>query len=307
MSDPTFTATELQRVQTITHRDQRRSEAFFEDRELEQRQTRDLSSSVWAPALQQHDPCPDTTKSTCSYPVSLKHDGNKCVDNVPAAARDRCQHSRTRASAIPANLLQKGKVGPSSGKGLRNKCWKTIWKLSIKNKVKHFLWKCWFKFLSTNDQLSRRKIAVDSTCAMCGEAEKDLDHLLFKCEKAVRVWKLSGVIWNMQQGQDSSFRTWWEDVSGAAQSPNIKDRITLSSYILWWLWITKYLWVFQQIKLSEVLTAKGSLAEWAEFEEIQTKKNEEKYPDRQGDKDNEEQFSLEVGQWALSVSASSPH
>ncbi|GER32678.1 RNA-directed DNA polymerase [Striga asiatica] len=176
-------------------------------------------------------------------------------------------------SAYNAILAEVGKnkseASSSGGLNIRKNWWKLTWTLPVKPKIKHFLWKCWYRFLSSNDQLLQRNIEVNSTCMLCGVGVEDLDHILFSCERAKMVWKLSGVTWNMLETPKPSFRCWWSEVCSAVQSISLKDRTSLSCYILWWLWKTRNLWVFEKKKLNEWQVAEGAKLEWMEFLNLQ--------------------------------------
>ncbi|CAA0839897.1 Unknown protein [Striga hermonthica] len=149
-----------------------------------------------------------------------------------------------------------------------SKTWKTTWALKIKNKIKVFLWRCWYKYLGTNDQLIKRGILVDPICSVCGSAEESLDHILFFCPCAVKVWKHAGLHWEGMHLSNFTFQTWWQDICSMKRIRSFHDRIHFSSYILWWLWKSRNIWIFNKIWKSEVDIARGAWAEWVEFEEV---------------------------------------
>ncbi|GER54641.1 ribonuclease H-like superfamily protein [Striga asiatica] len=48
-------------------------------------------------------------------------------------------------------------------------------------------------------------------------------------------------------------------------TPIMEDRIQLSSYLLWWMWKTRNLWIFQNTLRSEMDTIRLAVNEWMEF------------------------------------------
>ncbi|CAA0828925.1 Ribonuclease H-like superfamily protein [Striga hermonthica] len=83
------------------------------------------------------------------------------------------------------------------------------WNLKIMGKVKHFIWTCFSNILPVNVNLSSRGLDIDIICKVCGEAEETLDHVLFQCDRAVRVWQIAPVQWNRVSQEQLSFKHWW--------------------------------------------------------------------------------------------------
>ncbi|GER41427.1 prolinerich spliceosome-associated family protein / zinc knuckle family protein [Striga asiatica] len=47
------------------------------------------------------------------------------------------------------------------------------------------------------------------------------------------------------------------------------DRISLSSYLMWWLWKTKNNWIFKKVKVYKQRLVEEVKLEWIEFEVLQ--------------------------------------
>lgn len=71
--------------------------------------------------------------------------------------------------------------------------WKHVWGLKVKFKLKHFLWKCLHNCLPVNEMIHRRTGIGTQVCTICGEGVGTVEHVLFDCESAKRIWKLSPV------------------------------------------------------------------------------------------------------------------
>ncbi|GER30020.1 RNA-directed DNA polymerase (reversetranscriptase)-related family protein [Striga asiatica] len=151
---------------------------------------------------------------------------------------------------------------------IEKKIWKFTWSLKIKQKIKNFIWRSWFNFLSTQDQLRKKCIMVDPICCICGEAEESLEHIFFHCPRAIKVWKLARLDWSGIQSFTDQFKSWWSKICHIQRVQCIQDRVHFSTYILWWLWKTRNHWLFNKVWISEVEIAKRAWLEWREFEDV---------------------------------------
>ncbi|KAI8031311.1 putative ribonuclease H protein [Camellia lanceoleosa] len=82
---------------------------------------------------------------------------------------------------------------PSSSSSWSEKKWKFVWSLNLPSKLRHFLWKIYHNALATKQNLHHRYCANSDRCPMCLKKTESLDHLLFECEWAKRVWFGSGL------------------------------------------------------------------------------------------------------------------
>ncbi|GER34264.1 ribonuclease H-like superfamily protein [Striga asiatica] len=104
-----------------------------------------------------------------------------------------------------------------------------IWRLQVLNKVKHFIWRSINNILPVKGNMSSR-----------------------------------GLIWNiMHDGQLSVKELWW--ISSMPSDETSEDRIQLSTYILWWLWRARNLWVFEKKWQPKTWIIKAALRDWTEF------------------------------------------
>lgn len=90
-----------------------------------------------------------------------------------------------------ANMRQQ--VETSSDMAMKRSMWRRMWKMQVKEKLKHFVWRCYHNILPTNLQLDMKGIQIDTTCPMCVEGEENLEHLLFNCSRAQVIWKIAPV------------------------------------------------------------------------------------------------------------------
>lgn len=68
-----------------------------------------------------------------------------------------------------------------------------IWSLPTVPKIKLFLWRLSSDALPVTDLLARRGISLDTRCQICGNEGESINHVLFTCSVARRLWALSQV------------------------------------------------------------------------------------------------------------------
>ncbi|CAA0833862.1 Unknown protein [Striga hermonthica] len=161
-----------------------------------------------------------------------------------------------------------GKEECSSSSQSSQQMWKKTWKLPIKPKVKNFLWRCLQNCLGTLNNLEKRGMTVDGICGWCGECKEDLEHIMFTCTRARRAWKVAGLDWDRLKEEKVDFREWWKEICRIKGASNGRDRISLSSYIMWWLWKTRNGWLFEKERISEKQMVDKAIMEWQEYEDI---------------------------------------
>lgn len=84
--------------------------------------------------------------------------------------------------------------------------WRKVWKLPVKLKMKHFLWKCIHNWLATGTTVKPRGMGIDETCKRCGLATESREHLFFHCQESALIWKLAPVSWEGIQNLTESLR-----------------------------------------------------------------------------------------------------
>lgn len=159
------------------------------------------------------------------------------------------------------------KAETSEARELDRKMWCKVWKLPIKPKLKHFLWKCLHGWLATNDAVRKRGLHVDIICHRCGLETENLTHLFFLCPESRLVWKLSPVQWSNFGRLTDNFALWWKAVSTAATDRRVQQGIHFSVSLLWQIWKSRNSWQFQRSKIEAPEVVRLARHEWMEFEE----------------------------------------
>ena len=66
--------------------------------------------------------------------------------------------------------------------------WKSIWKIKVPGKIKHFIWKACSNSLPTEDNLLKRKLLQEAVCYLCPNDIEDVLHALWGCDRLKKVW-----------------------------------------------------------------------------------------------------------------------
>ena len=77
----------------------------------------------------------------------------------------------------------------STSDGPDTQYWSAIWSTSVQPKVRVFLWRACRGILPTQTNLFNKGISHTFSCLWCGEEAETVDHLLWGCDFAQKVWK----------------------------------------------------------------------------------------------------------------------
>lgn len=107
----------------------------------------------------------------------------------------------------------------------------------VLNKIKFFIWWCCNISLAVRANLIRRRMRVDSSCALCGGVRETEQHLFFKCEFSRVMWYCSSLQLNMKPSTGKDFGVTWHDLCNRFRDEDRKDLI-LQEYvfIMWRIW-----------------------------------------------------------------------
>ena len=89
-------------------------------------------------------------------------------------------------------MVHNGNSGEANNK-LNKLFWKTIWRLNITNKVKSFAWCASKNIIPTKANLYHQKVIDNPTYESCSSRAESSRHVLWDCEKAQEIWKLSSI------------------------------------------------------------------------------------------------------------------
>lgn len=111
------------------------------------------------------------------------------------------------------------KAESSRGKEEHRSMWKRVWRLPIKPKLKHFLWRCIPNWLSTCSVVKGNGMVVDDICRRCGAEQETREHLYFQCMESSVIWKLAPINWEGIHCLTCSFEEWSRTICFANKDP----------------------------------------------------------------------------------------
>mgnify|MGYP004714637143 CR=1 FL=1 len=92
------------------------------------------------------------------------------------------------------------------------KVWKSLWSLNMKQKLKHFLWKCLHRIILVNEVLKSRTGKGNDKCKYCREGKKTIEHMFFFCRHAKMIWKAAPIKWDEIHEFRNKFWLWWNSI-----------------------------------------------------------------------------------------------
>ncbi|KAK7290162.1 hypothetical protein RIF29_04389 [Crotalaria pallida] len=98
--------------------------------------------------------------------------------------------------------------------------------------MKIFFWRVIKNILPTKDNLLRKKVPLSPICSGCHEEFESVQHALFQCDFAKRVWELLDLKQIRDGGVRRNPKEWFEDM---IQSKS-KENVRFSVVVLWCLW-----------------------------------------------------------------------
>ncbi|KAL4272206.1 hypothetical protein GQ457_13G013010 [Hibiscus cannabinus] len=66
--------------------------------------------------------------------------------------------------------------------------WRRIWKLSVPQRIRVFVWLVFHDLLLTNVERHRRHMTNSNLCELCGDSPESVDHVLRSCAMVRNVW-----------------------------------------------------------------------------------------------------------------------
>lgn len=91
-------------------------------------------------------------------------------------------------SGYKFHMMLKGTASLSDSDRLR-KWWKKLWSLKIPIKVKHFVWRAFHACIPTQVNLIKHHVETDKRFPICRKNLETIDHALFRCSRAKKLWR----------------------------------------------------------------------------------------------------------------------
>ncbi|XP_045822427.1 uncharacterized protein LOC123915340 [Trifolium pratense] len=106
--------------------------------------------------------------------------------------------------------------------------WKWIWQLNLLANIQFFVWQLIHESIPVRAVLQHRRVCNTDICPRCAGTSENIDHCLFSCPDAARVWNLTGLVFNRNSSQGADTFTWYKNMG--------KIHGSLFFIALWVIW-----------------------------------------------------------------------
>ena len=130
-----------------------------------------------------------------------------------------------------------GNSREASNNKLNKLFWKTIWRLNITNKVKSFAWRASKNIIPTKANLCHQKVIDNPTCEACSSGAESSRHVLWDCEKAQEIWKLSHIPFDVHGANFLEFVDLLRHLKFRQRKGD--DLLELVVMVAWCLWFNR--------------------------------------------------------------------
>ena len=138
------------------------------------------------------------------------------------------------AYKLALEMVHDGNSGEASNNQSNKLFWKIIWRLNIPNKVKSFAWCASKKIIPTKANLCHRKVIDNPTCEACGLGVESSGHVLWDCEKAQEIWKLSSIPFEVCGANFPEFLDFlWYLKFGQKMRDDLLELVVMVAWCLW--------------------------------------------------------------------------
>lgn len=127
---------------------------------------------------------------------------------------------------------------------------KVIWDNKVLARINVFMWEVDKQALQTKKRLKKVFPEIDLVCALCGQEEETLSHLLLECEFSKRIWVHLAEGFGVQLPGHSSVNdklSFWAHYSW---DDEVKDWfwVKAPAVVMWTVWIQRNDKIFRQVK-----------------------------------------------------------
>ena len=149
---------------------------------------------------------PHEAEAVKSIPLSVRSLPGKLVWAETANGKFTVKSAYHLAVRI-SSLGTRGSVSDCS---LLRRFWKSLWRLPIPHKVKHFAWRAYREALPTKVNLKKRKVLANESCDWCKVMPETVGHALWGCPKAQKLWECSKLALSLDRRDISFMDILWQ-------------------------------------------------------------------------------------------------
>lgn len=121
---------------------------------------------------------------------------------------------------------------------------KLIWSQHLSPKLKYFIWKVGSNALPTGRNLQRKGVLSNTACIRCG-APETMEHILFQCQFAKRVWSNGPWIRQLDTSQDLTFFDTLQESWNRTPLPPYGFTTNVFPWFFWAIWIARNQLLFE--------------------------------------------------------------
>ncbi|XP_058760957.1 uncharacterized protein LOC131634317 [Vicia villosa] len=213
----------------------------------------DLDLGCWCNSLIQEVFVQEEARQVLAIPLSFRRPVDELIWNY--------EKSGNYSVKSAYHLLVHGKrsKGPGPSSVSYHKLGQKIWQARLHPRVRNFLWRLAKDILPTKENLQKKGITLDTSCSFCQAAPETAHHLFLQCEFARSVCFSS--CFGLRLPLNSDLNDW---IYGCLDDSDvIGDQLKCS--LLWQLWKTKNLLLYQQKSVEPWIVAEETLVAVKEF------------------------------------------
>ncbi|XP_057418334.1 uncharacterized protein LOC130712517 [Lotus japonicus] len=100
-----------------------------------------------------------------------------------------------------------------------SRLWHSIWNPPTPEKIKVFIWKCYFGAFPIREALHRRRLTNDLSCPICNQGPETILHAITQCPWTIPVWFGSHLQVDTTGASNQSFDQWFQSMVSRLNQP----------------------------------------------------------------------------------------
>lgn len=144
-----------------------------------------------------------------------------------------------KSAYVGAKEMLEGQSGNASTTGQRSGTsgdegkWKRIWRIKAPMKVKHFMWRSIPNILPVNNAIFQRKTPMDPMCPLFGMCPESVNHMLFNCNRATKVWLVSPFRFRPEVMVRTQLDEIWSSMGNLSKGQDLGRMLGLFASLCW--------------------------------------------------------------------------
>lgn len=120
----------------------------------------------------------------------------------------------------------------SSSSTALHEFWNDVWSIKVPPKIKNFVWRVCRNILPTKTKLFDRKITSSYSCTWCLNEPETVDHVLWHCEFAQKVWNACPIAFPSLDVEGLSLMDFLATCLRELSSPEV-EIVFATAWVLW--------------------------------------------------------------------------